>query len=141
MRVVFVLTGVMVALLCLACGIWLFFLGRETVRGFHAISQIGEQFLTQLQRGDYGAAVQMVAPARRAAYSRAELQKRWDTLQKAIGRVQRWSVLEYNIYVDTAGSIGTLTMRVQGDKGSGTVDFVLKSEGDRWLITELRFGW
>jgi hypothetical protein len=32
-------------------------------------------------------------------------------------------------------------MRIQGDKGNGTVDFRLKSEGERWLITELRFGW
>jgi len=141
MRTWLAVIGIGAVLLCAACGIGLFFFGRGALQGFQAISRTGEQFLSRLQAGDFQAAAQLIAPTARATYTEAELRKRWRLLENAIGKAQGWSVQEYNIYTDTGGSVGTLQMRVQGDKGSGTVDFVLKPEGEQWLITELRFGW
>ncbi|MCX7925969.1 MAG: hypothetical protein N2554_09190 [Fimbriimonadales bacterium] len=141
MRTAIVVAGVSILFVCAACGIGLFLLGRGAVQGFQAITQTGEQFLTRTQAGDFQAASQLIAPSARATYSETELRKRWRLLEDAIGKVRSWSVQRYNIHTDTGGTVGTLQMRVQGDKGNGTVDFMLQPEGDRWLITELRFGW
>lgn len=140
MRTAIVVVGVSLLLVCALCGIGLFFFGRSAVQGFQAITQTGTQFLARLQAGDFQTASQLIAPPARATYTEAELRKRWRLLEDAIGKVQGWSVQRYNIHTDTGGTVGSLQVRVQGSKGNGTVSFVLKPEGDRWLITELRFG-
>jgi hypothetical protein len=141
MKTTIMIVGIGAVLLCVVCGVGLFFFGRSTLQGFQAISQTSEQFLSHLKAGDFQAASQLIAPTAQATYTEAELRKRWNLLERAIGKVQGWSLSKYNIYTDTSGAVGTLTMRIQGDKGNGTVDFLLKPEGERWLITELRFGW
>ncbi|GBC94163.1 hypothetical protein HRbin15_02671 [bacterium HR15] len=141
MRTVLLIIGAIAVFLCIACGAGLYFFGRHTVQGVQAISQTGERFLTALQTGDFKTAAQLIAPTARATYTEAELRKRWGILENAIGKVRGWSVQNYEIRAGTAGDVGTLKMLVQGDKGSGIVEFTLKPEGARWLITELHFGW
>lgn len=128
-------------LACLVCGVGLLFFGRDALQGVQAISRTSDQFLTHLQAGDFRAATQLIAPAARATYTEATLRKRWNLLENAIGKVQGWSRQKFEIRADSGEMIGTLQMRVQGDKGVGVVDFVLKPEGEQWWITELRFGW
>lgn len=141
MRTVLAVIGIAVAVMCIACGVGLYLFGRDSIEGIQAISQTGEQFLVAMQANDFKTASQLIAPTARSSYTETELRRRWQLLRDAIGTVQSWSIQRFNVHTDTAGSIGTLQMRVQGDRGSGTVDFTLKPEGNRWLIVELRFGW
>lgn len=141
MRSAVIIAAGVVVLLCLVCGVGAVLFGRSALQGFQAITRTGSQFLAHMQAGDFKAATQLIAPAARATYTQTELRRRWGILQSAIGKVQGWSVQNFKISADSAGSVGTLNMRVQGDKGEGTAEFVLKPEGEQWLITELRFGW
>ncbi|GIV04936.1 MAG: hypothetical protein KatS3mg016_1986 [Fimbriimonadales bacterium] len=141
MKTALVVMGIVAVVLCIVCGIGLFFFGRGALQGLQAISRTGEQFLAHLQANEFNAAVQLIAPSARSIYTEAELRKRWGILENAIGKVRGWSVWNYEIHASTGGDVGTLAMRVQGDRGSGTVGFTFKREGGRWLITELRFGW
>lgn len=141
MRKALMVAGIVIAVFCIACGIGLFFFVRNALQGFHDISGAGELFLIHIQKNDFNAAVQLIAPSARAVYTEAALRDRWDIFENAIGKVRSWSVQNYEIQASSAGDVGTLMMRVQGDKGSGTVGFTFKREGRRWLITELRFSW
>ena len=135
------IAGISVLAICIVCGAGSYLFLRSSIQGFQALSQTGEHFLTAMQAGDFKTASQLVAPTVRATYTEAELRRRWQLLESAIGKVRGWRLQRFNIHTDTSGSVGTLQMRVQGDRGSGSVDFTLKPEGNRWLIVELRFSW
>lgn len=141
MRAVLAVIGIAVAVMCIVCGVGLYLFARDSMRGVQAISRTGEQFLAAMQANDFKTASQLIAPTARSSYTEAELRRRWQLLKDAIGAVQSWNIQRFNVHTDTAGSVGTLQMRIQGSKGRGTVDFMLKPEGDRWLIVELRFSW
>jgi len=141
MRTALLIVGAIAVVLCIACGVGLYFFGLGTLQGVQAISQTGDRFLTALQKGDFKTATQLIDPTARATYTEAELRKRWGILENAIGKVRSWSIQDSDIVVFPTEYFGTLKMLVQGDKGSGIVEFTLKHEGERWLIKELRFGW
>lgn len=128
-------------LMCVLCGIGLYYTVRGGIAGYRETTQVGDEFIRHLQSGRFQEASQMVDPALRGRYRAEDIRSRWDTLVNAIGTPQGWQVEDFNIHMDTAGQTASLRMSIRGSKAQGRVDLKMRQVRQQWWITEISFAW
>ncbi|MGQ9902272.1 MAG: hypothetical protein ACUVR1_08695 [Fimbriimonadales bacterium] len=143
MKVSHVIIAISVAflLVCVLCGIGLYYTVRGGIAGYRETTQVGDEFIRHLQSGRFQEASQMVDPALRGRYRAEDIRSRWDTLVNAIGTPQSWQLEDFNIQMDTAGQTASLRMSIRGSKAQGRVDLKMRQVGQQWWITEISFAW
>jgi hypothetical protein len=97
------------------------------------------QFLTQMQAHQFGAAYGLLSSKCKAVTTAQQMQNYWDLVNKNRGKVQSWTQQGFQVYSGTGGSSVQLGYALKCANGSSGVNFTCVDENGKWLIQGFNF--
>jgi hypothetical protein len=97
------------------------------------------QFLTQMQAHQFGAAYNSLSSKCKAVTNAQQIQNLWELVEKNKGKIQSWTQQGYRVNAGTSGSSVQLGYALKCAKSSSGATFSCVEENNKWLIQGFNF--
>jgi hypothetical protein len=108
--------------------------GCNPTQGLKPSQTTANQFLQQMQARQFSQAHQLLSTKAKAVTTQQQLQDLWDFMEKSKGPIKSWTLAGAHFYTGTGGSNVQLGYKLQCERGSGGVKFLVVPENENWLI-------